>query len=153
GFRKGTAYYCFTGAGVVLAGTVFTVFTDFTFFTVFGVFVAALTWCFFVVFTGAATAGLEVAAGAAGAGVWAANVSGMVASARAMVRIVVFILFFLPRGLYRPLTIPYCALCPGNSIACVRYAGPRIRVYRGYCLLGFVLARVGDVPGTAAARY
>ena len=65
------------------------------------------------------------------AGVWAANVSGMVASARAMVRIVVFILFFLPRGLYRPLTIPYCALCRGNSIACVRYAGPRIRVYRG----------------------
>ena len=65
---------------------------------VFTVFLTPFLWCFLavlVVFAGAAAAGLEVAAGAAGAGVCAANVSGMVASARAMVRIVVFILFSL----------------------------------------------------------
>ena len=110
--------YCFTGAGVVLAAGVFTV-------------LAAFLWCFLVVLAVVAAAGL-VAAGAAGAGagVWA-NVKGMVASAKAKVRIVVFILFILPRGPCRPLTIPYCALREGNTIAPAGYADPRIRAYRG----------------------
>ena len=60
----------------------------------FAVFLTAFLWCF-LVFAVAAAAGLVVAPLAAGAGDCApANVRGMVASARAKVRIVVFILFF-----------------------------------------------------------
>jgi hypothetical protein len=84
GLSKEKPYYCLTGAGTVLAGVVFTVF------------LIALLWCF-LVFTVAA-AGLEAAAPVVGVCVWA-NVSGMVASARAMVRMVVFILFFSLAGL------------------------------------------------------
>ena len=63
------------------------------------VFLTAFLACFLVVFTVAA--GLEAAAPlAAGAGdCAAANVRGMVASASAKVRIVVFILFFSLAGL------------------------------------------------------
>ena len=95
----------------------------------FTLFFTAFLWCFLAVFAVAAAAGLELAAGA---GVWApANGRDILASPRAMVRIVVFIFFFLPRGPCRPLTIPYCALPVRNSIASVGYKHPPNRGYRG----------------------
>ena len=51
------------------------------------------------------------------AGDWAANVKGIVASARPIVNSVFFIFFFLPCGLSCPLTISYCGKAPPNSIA------------------------------------
>src|SRR4030095_14789430 len=75
-------YYCFTGATALLAAG-------------FAVFLTDFLACFLVVFAVAAAAGLEAAAPlAAGAGDCApAKVRGMVASASAKVRIVVFISF------------------------------------------------------------
>ena len=52
------------------------------------------------------------------AGDWAANVKGMVASARPIVNSVVFMFSFLPCGLSCPLTVSCCGKAPGNSIAC-----------------------------------
>src|ERR1035441_2602343 len=80
GLCQEKVYYCFTVAGVVLAGAVFTVF------------LAAFLWCFLAVLAAAVGAGLVAAAAGAGvgAGDWA-NVSGMVASAKAKGRIVGFI--------------------------------------------------------------
>src|ERR1039458_1873220 len=83
GLGKENPSYCLTGAGTVLAGVAFTVF------------LTAFLACFLVAF--AVAAGL-VAGAAGAAGVWA-NVNGRAASPRAMVRIVVFILFFSLAGL------------------------------------------------------
>src|SRR4029077_13899927 len=67
-----------------------------------------------------------------------ANVKGMVASARAIVSTVVFILVS-PAGIYRPLTIPSCGLPRGNSIACISYKPHPIHRGDGEDFLAFPL--------------
>ena len=76
----------------------------------FTVFLAAFLACFLVVFAAALAAGFEsVGADGAGAGVWA-KVNGRLASPRAMVKMVVFIVFFSLAGLFARLQF-HTALC------------------------------------------
>lgn len=91
-------------AALLEAGAGFLVFlTFFTFFLAGAVAVWPELLC---------PAGVE-------AGDWAANVKGMVASAKPIVNSVFFIFVFLPCGLSCPLTISSCGNATGNSIACV----------------------------------
>ena len=98
-------------------------------------FTAGFTACFLVCFftLGVVTAGAPLPLAGGVAGVWAANVRGRVANARAMVINVVFIFFFSWRVLAcsRPLTIPSCGLSAGNTIACAGYGRGPIRGWDG----------------------
>jgi hypothetical protein len=73
----------------------------------------------------------EEPAGEADLVAWAANVRGIVATARAIVAKNVFFIFFLPAGLLGPLTIPSCGGLAFYSIACAGYRRHRIRGYWG----------------------
>jgi hypothetical protein len=83
--------YCFTAGVGLAAGLAAAVVVPLVFFT------AGFTACFLVCFftLGVVTAGAALPLAGGVAGVWAANVRGRVANARAMVINVVFIFFLL----------------------------------------------------------
>src|ERR1017187_11000213 len=83
GLCKEKVYYCFTVAGVVLAGAVFTVF------------LAAFLWCFLAVLAAAVGAGLVAAAAGGGGGAGGrGDRSGLGGGAQTKGREGVFLFFF-----------------------------------------------------------